>query len=101
MTKLNPENERIKRTYFTFLREALGRDEATIDAVAAALARFEASTKARDFKRFHREQAVAFKRKLLEATNAHTGERSARASAPISCRYATRRSPSCGIGIRS
>jgi hypothetical protein len=39
MTKLNPENERIKRTYFTFLREVLGRDEATIDAVAAALAR--------------------------------------------------------------
>lgn len=80
MIKLNPENERIKRTYFTFLREALGRDEATIDGVAAALARFEASAKARDFKRFHREQAVAFKRKLLEATNARTGERLSKAT---------------------
>ena len=42
MTKPNPENERQKRAYFAFLREAHGRDEATIDRVAASLARFEA-----------------------------------------------------------
>lgn len=75
MLKPNPENERQKRTYFTFLREAHGRDEATIDRVAASLARFEASTKSRDFRRFHREQAVAFKAKLSEALNRRTGER--------------------------
>ena len=60
MTKSNPANERIKREYFAYLKEANGRDEATIDSVAKSLDRFEESTKARDFKRFHRQQAVAF-----------------------------------------
>lgn len=75
MTKTNAANERIKREYFRFLREAHGRDEATVDRIAKSLARFEAATKARDFKRFHREQAVAFKAQLAEAPNVRTGER--------------------------
>ena len=75
MTKTNAVNERIKRDYFHYLAEAKGQDEATIDRVAASLARFEASTRGRDFKRFHREQAVAFKAKLAAALNARTGER--------------------------
>jgi integrase len=72
--KTNAANERIKRTYLRFLREAKGRDEATIDAVAKSLARFENSTGRRDFKRFHREQAVAFKGRLAVGKNARTGE---------------------------
>jgi len=80
MTKPNPENECQKRAYFSYLREAHGRDDATIDRVAASLARFEASTRGRDFKRFHREQAVAFKAKLLEGVNARTGERLSKAT---------------------
>ncbi len=80
MTKPNPENERQKRAYFAFLREAHGRDGATVDRVAASLARFEASTRARSFKGFHREQAVAFKAKLSEAANARTGERLSKAT---------------------
>ena len=80
MTKPNPENELQKRAYFSYLREAHGRDDATIDRVAASLARFEASTRGRDFRRFHREQAVAFKSKLLEAVNARTGERLSKAT---------------------
>jgi hypothetical protein len=35
--------------------------------------RFEESTKAKDFKKFHREQAVAFKAELASATNARSG----------------------------
>jgi hypothetical protein len=80
MTKPNPANERIKREYFAYLREAHGRDEATIDGVAKSLARFEASTKRRDFKRFHRQQAVVFKAKLPEALNTRTGERLSKAT---------------------
>ena len=80
MTKHSAANERIKRNYFAYLKEALGRDEATIDGVAKALARFEESTTARDFKRFHREQAVAFKAALAKATNARTGERISKAT---------------------
>ncbi|KQS03334.1 recombinase XerC [Sphingomonas sp. Leaf357] len=80
MTKHNPANERIKREYFHYLVEAKRQDEATIDGVAKSLARFEESTKGRDFKRFHREQAVAFKVKLADAINARTGERLSKAT---------------------
>lgn len=80
MTKPNAENERIKREYFGYLQEALGRDEATIDGVAKSLARFEDSTGRKPFKKFHREQAVAFKRRLGEALNARTGERLSKAT---------------------
>ena len=61
MTKTNPSNERIKRDYFRYLAEARGQDEATIDGVAKSLVRFEEATRNKDFRRFHREQAVAFK----------------------------------------
>lgn len=80
MTKHNAANERIKREYFGYLVQAKGRDEATIDGVAKSLARFEASTRGKDFKRFHREQAVAFKTRLGEAINARTGERLSKAT---------------------
>lgn len=75
MAKHNAANERIKRDYFHYLKEAKRRSEASIDVVAKALRRFEDSTGAKDFKRFHREQAVAFKAKLADHGNARTGER--------------------------
>ncbi len=80
MTKHNAANERVKRDYYRYLKEAKGRDEATIDAVAKSLARFEESTKRKEFRRFHREQAVAFKRALADALNARTGERLSKAT---------------------
>lgn len=80
MTKHSPANERIKREYFGYLAQAKGRDESTIDGVAKSLARFEASTGHKDFKRFHREQAVAFKSRLGEAVNARTGEKLSKAT---------------------
>lgn len=55
----NPENERIKRAYFTYLAEAVGSSEATLDGVAKALNRFETYTKFRDFKAFHIDQVGA------------------------------------------
>jgi integrase len=75
MKKDNPNNERVKHAYCDYLRHAIGRDEATIDRVLASIARFEASTKSRDFKRFRRQQAMAFKRNLAEGSSARTGER--------------------------
>jgi integrase len=62
----NPQNERIKRAYFTYLIEAKGFSEATLDGVAKALSRFETYTKFRDFKAFHIEQAKGFKAHLAE-----------------------------------
>jgi integrase len=76
----NASNERIKRQYFVFLKEAKRHSEATVDAVAKALARFEADTKFRDFKAFHHEQAVAFKRRLAEQDSKVTGEKLSKAT---------------------
>ena len=66
MAKHNANNERIKRSYFVFLKDAKQRSEASVDAVAKALARFETATRHRGFKAFHFEQAVAFKKHLAE-----------------------------------
>lgn len=74
MKKISSKNERIKREYFQYLAEARGRDEATIDGVASSLSEFEQSTQAKEFRRFHREQALAFKRQLAKAKNARTGQ---------------------------
>ena len=74
MTKANAANERIKHEYFAYQAQAKGRDQATIDGVAKSLARFEVSTRGKDFKRFHREQAVAFKARLSQTLNARTGK---------------------------
>lgn len=68
----NPQNERTKRAYFTYLAEAKGFSEATLDAAAKALNRFETYTKFRDFKAFHIEQAKGFKASLAGQTSART-----------------------------
>lgn len=80
MAKHNAANTRIKREYFEYLKEAMRRDEASIDAVAKALARFETATGHKDFRSFHREQAKAFKRRLDTERNVRTGKPLARAT---------------------
>ena len=80
MTKHNPSNERIKRQYFTFLKEAKRHSEATVDAAADALARFETATKHRDFKAFHFEQAVAFKNQLAAQRSQQSGKHLSKAT---------------------
>ena len=80
MAKHNSANTRIKREYFQYLKEAMRRDDTSIDAVAKALSRFEESNGYKDFGRFHREQAVAFKRKLDEQTSVRTGKPLSRAT---------------------
>lgn len=80
MAKHNAANTRIKREYFDYLKEAMRRDKASIDQVAKALSRFEAAIGHKDFKKFHREQAKAFKRRLDSETNARTGKPLARAT---------------------
>jgi integrase len=76
----NAANERIKRRYFAYLKEAKRHSEPTVDAVAKALARFETDTKYRDFNAFHSEQAIAFKRRLAEQRNQQTGEKLSKAT---------------------
>lgn len=80
MTTHNPDNERIKRRYFAYLQEAKRQSEPTVDAVAKALARFEIDTRFRDFKAFHVEQAIAFKKHLADQNNQVTGEKLSKAT---------------------
>lgn len=80
MRSHNPDNERIKRHYFEYLKEAKRQSEESVDAVAMALARFEAYTRYRDFKAFHHSQAVGFKTYLAGQCNARTGEKLSKAT---------------------
>jgi integrase len=80
MTKHNPENERIKRAYFSYLKEAKRHSEPTVDAAAKALSRFEEWNQYKTFKAFHHEQAIAFKRHLTEQTSQRSGERLSKAT---------------------
>jgi integrase len=77
MAKHNADNARMKREYYHYLKEAGRRSDASIDAVAKALDRFEQANGHKDFRKFHRQQAVAFKRKLDE-------ERAVRSGKPLS-----------------
>ncbi len=80
MTKHNANNERIKRKYFAYLKEAKRHGEPTVDANAKALNRFEVYTKHRDFKTFHFEQAIAFKKYLAELKGQKSGEKLSKAT---------------------
>lgn len=67
MRKYNAENERLKRRYEQYLKEAKGQDEKSIDKVRTAMVRFEKCTKYKPFKAFHIEQTRQFKDALARA----------------------------------
>lgn len=81
MSNFNQNNERIKRRYFAYLQEAQRYSVSTVDAVAKSLSRFEVDTKYKDFRAFHFEQAIAFKRRLVERPSDRTGAKLSKATA--------------------
>jgi hypothetical protein len=62
----NPRNERIKRDYFQYLREADQKSEATVRGIEKAIARFEEHTGFTDFGKFKATQAIAFKSSMAD-----------------------------------
>jgi integrase len=78
--KANAENERIKRKYFAYLKEAKRHSEPTVDASAKSLNRFEVYSNHKDFKAFHFEQAIAFKRNLAGQRGQRSGEKLTKAT---------------------
>jgi site-specific recombinase XerD len=80
MTGYNANNERIKRQYFSYLKEAKRLSEQSVDAAADALDRFETYTKRRDLKLFHVEQAIGFKNRLADQISRKTGEKLSKAT---------------------
>jgi len=87
MAKHNPENERTKRKYLTFLKEAKRQNEASIDAVAKAFSRFEDYTRFGDFKAFRFQQAVGFKKHLSMQDGKHSGKRLSKATLNSTLRH--------------
>jgi len=74
MRKYCEENERIKRKYMAYQKEAKGQDQQSLDKIAAALIKFETSTNFKPFKKFHIEQAGKFKTSLDRARHPRTGK---------------------------
>lgn len=74
MRNHNEDNERTKRAYMIYLREAKGQDDKSIDKALAAILRFEESTKFKPFRKFHIEQATKFKAHMVKLKNARTGK---------------------------
>src|SRR5580704_105002 len=71
----NPQNERLKRQYLTYLKEARQLADRTLDGVARALTLFETYSKGKGFQEFHIQQAIGFKNSLVIVGSARTGSR--------------------------
>ena len=80
MMNLNPSNERIKRRYFHFLREAEGLAEITIDNSGRAIAAFEQFSGIKDFRSFSTKDAIAWRKNLLRGKGRIAAELSSRAT---------------------
>src|SRR6478609_2048937 len=72
MRKYNASNERIKRKYYDWLKEANGRNEATVDQAAAAIDQYETYSNFTDLRNYHVEKAKAFKAQLIERESIRT-----------------------------
>ncbi len=72
MATFNAENERVKRRYLEWEKEANGKGVQTIDNIRAALYLFEQSTKFKSFKLFNKDAAIAFKNELRCKKNQRT-----------------------------
>ena len=64
MSNIRYQNEKIKRKYFDYCREALGFTEKTLKVKESALWRYDEFVKHQDYKRFNSETAKAFKKWL-------------------------------------
>ncbi|MDE2362023.1 MAG: tyrosine-type recombinase/integrase [Hyphomicrobiales bacterium] len=73
MSRYCAENERLKHEYISYLRDAKGKQQASIDSALRAIARFEASTGLKPFRKFRIEQVRKFREDLRDATGP-TGE---------------------------
>ncbi len=65
---VNSKNEKIKRKYFRWLKEANGLAELTICAIEKAIWLYEDFTKHEDFDRFNQNRAVGLKKWLQKRT---------------------------------
>lgn len=74
MTKFNPKNERIKRSYVRFLKEADGKAETTIRGIEKSLLRYETCTGFADFGSLNADRAARFKKDICTIGRARSEE---------------------------
>ncbi|WP_299667404.1 hypothetical protein [uncultured Psychromonas sp.] len=72
---------------FFFLKEAKRQNESSIDGVAKAINRFEQYSKFKDFKLFHFQQAVGFKKHLTNQKNEATNNPLSKATLHTTLRH--------------
>src|SRR5712671_6967190 len=70
----NPKNDRVKREYLIYLKDARQRSSATAEQVRHAIDRLEAYTGFKDFGTFNKEQARGFKRALVSSRAKRSGK---------------------------
>jgi integrase/recombinase XerD len=73
MTKYNAQNERIKRQYLEWEKEAKGKASSTINNMRDALYRFEEHIQFKNFKQVTRQDILSFKKQLKQTQNQRTG----------------------------
>ena len=74
MAKFNAENERVKRQYFVWEKEANGKSVKTVDHMRNDIFMFEEFTGFKSFKRFNQEDIIAFKKHVAKKKNQRTNE---------------------------
>ena len=74
MKKYDANNERIKKDYFKYQKEANQRSGLTVDEIRKSIARYEEYTSHKDFRSFNKEQAIGFKNHLTKQKNTRTNE---------------------------
>jgi site-specific recombinase XerC len=72
--KTNPKNDRVKRDYLIWLKEAKQRSAKTAEQARHAIDRLETYTSFKDFGTFNKEQALGFKRALLAMKGQRSGK---------------------------
>ena len=70
----NPKNDRLKRDFLIYLREARQRSPATVEQARHAIDRLESYTGFKDFGTFNKDQAIGFKRALLSSKAQRSGK---------------------------
>jgi site-specific recombinase XerD len=81
MSCVNADNERVKRRYFEYLREAQGRSPKTVELARLALVQYDRFTSCKAYQRFSIADAMGFKRKLLDGEGKRRSELSSRSAA--------------------
>lgn len=73
MAKFNAENERIKREYLEWEKEANGKSDSTITNIQNYLYLYEEHTKFKNFKQFNKKDAMSFKKQLGQQQSKRKG----------------------------